>query len=144
MPDDSSPRLPALSRRHDGTDILTELAELWPHSPWVFPGLKTGAHYSASALSYLHTQLRDAKGWPAEFVLYSFRHTFGTRLAESGAKPYAIMKLMGHTKLETSMRYIHLSDESVTLDAKRAELYGRMLRGEVEASHAEAPKSREA
>lgn len=123
-------------------DTLTELAALWPDSPWVFPGLVKDSHYSASALSALHTKLRVEKDWPVEFVLYSWRHTYGTRLAESGAKPYAIMKLMGHTKIETSMRYIHLSDESVTLDAKRAELYGKVLRGETEDATQQAPPIR--
>lgn len=114
------------------TDTLAELSALWPESEWLLPGQKKGSHYCASTLSILHHNLVVEHGWPKEFVLYSFRHTFGTRLAESGATPYAIMKAMGHKRIETSMKYIHLADDSVTLALKRAEIYSKMLRGEVQ------------
>lgn len=39
------------------------------------------------------------------------RHTFGSLLAEYTKDPYLIMELMGHSKLETSMTYIHGSRE---------------------------------
>ncbi|MBI9052345.1 MAG: site-specific integrase [Bacteroidales bacterium] len=41
------------------------------------------------------------------------RHTFGTMLAELTYNPYLIMKLMGHADIETSMIYIHLSQEHI-------------------------------
>lgn len=39
------------------------------------------------------------------------RHTFGTFLADTTANPYLIMQLMGHSKIDTSMIYIHKSEE---------------------------------
>lgn len=41
------------------------------------------------------------------------RHTFGTQLAEITQNPYLIMQLMGHTSINTSMIYIHLSSELI-------------------------------
>lgn len=41
------------------------------------------------------------------------RHTFGTFLAEKTQNPYLIMDLMGHSKIDTSMIYIHRSQERI-------------------------------
>lgn len=38
---------------------------------------------------------------------HSARHTFATRLADSGATMPSISALMGHKKFETTMRYVH-------------------------------------
>ena len=36
---------------------------------------------------------------PADFVLHSLRHTFATRLGESGADAFTIMRLRGHSRV---------------------------------------------
>jgi len=41
------------------------------------------------------------------------RHTFGTMLAELTQNPYLIMDLMGHADIQTSMIYIHRSQERI-------------------------------
>ncbi len=42
-------------------------------------------------------------------VLYSLRHSFGTRAVEQGMNLYQVAQLMGHASIETTMRnYIHL------------------------------------
>lgn len=41
------------------------------------------------------------------------RHTFGTLLAELTQNPYLIMDLMGHADIQTSMIYIHRSQERI-------------------------------
>jgi integrase len=50
---------------------------------------------------------------PADFVLHSFRHTFGTRLGETGADAFTIMRLMGHSTVTVSLRYVHPSPEAM-------------------------------
>ena len=48
---------------------------------------------------------------PKDFVLHSLRHT---RLGESGADAFTIMKLIeGHSSVTVSQRYVHPSPESV-------------------------------
>jgi integrase len=46
------------------------------------------------------------------------RHTFGTMLAELTYNPYLIKELMGHADIETSMIYIHLSQEHINKQLK--------------------------
>jgi integrase len=66
--------------------------------------------------TYVNQQHREAciaANFPDDFVLHSLRHTFGTRLGESGADVFTIMKLMGHSSVTVSQRYVHPSPESV-------------------------------
>ena len=44
---------------------------------------------------------------PGECVVHCFRHTYGTRLGESGADAFTIMRLMGHSSVRVSRRYVH-------------------------------------
>lgn len=42
---------------------------------------------------------------------HSLRHGFATYLAEQGANPAAIQRLLGHESLQTTNRYVHTSDK---------------------------------
>ncbi len=42
---------------------------------------------------------------------HSLRHGFATYLAEGGASPTAIQRLLGHESLQTTTRYVHTSDK---------------------------------
>lgn len=42
---------------------------------------------------------------------HSLRHGFATYLAEKGANPAAIQRLLGHESLQTTTRYVHASDK---------------------------------
>ena len=66
-----------------------------------------GKPASRNGLQHAHEDVRKAAGLPEDFVLHSLRHTFCTRLAESGCDVYTLMKLAGHANLATSQRYIH-------------------------------------
>ncbi len=112
-------------------EVLAFLFELWPDSEWIFPGQRKGTHLTVWALDNLHYDLRNNSSFPKTFVIYSFRHTFGTRLAESGAKPWTIKKVMGHASIKTSEKYIHVSEESVDLDMRRKVLFDDAVRGEL-------------
>jgi len=41
---------------------------------------------------------------------HDLRHTFGIRLADSGASTRTIMDLIGHSQMATSPRYTHATD----------------------------------
>jgi integrase/recombinase XerC len=42
---------------------------------------------------------------------HSLRHGFATYIAERGANPAAIQKLLGHASLQTTSKYVHESDK---------------------------------
>ncbi len=64
-------------------------------------------------LNEQHRAVREQLKFPKDFVPHSLRHTYGTRLGESGADVFTIMKLMGHSSVTVSQRYVHPSPESV-------------------------------
>ena len=80
-----------------------------------------GKPLQASLLGQQQKRVRELLKLPADFVLHSLRHTFGTRLGEAGADAFTIMRLMGHSTVTVSQRYVHPSPEAVEL------AFGRLM-----------------
>ena len=68
-----------------------------------------------NSLAHLHACVRRRLKLPEEFVLYSLRHTALTRLGENGADAFTIMRIVGHSSVTTSQRYVQPSSETVAL-----------------------------
>jgi integrase len=81
-----------------------------------------GGPLSATWLDQQHAKIRSELAFPVEFVLHSLRHTFGTRLGEAGADAFTIMKLMGHSTITVSQRYVHPTPEGIELAFERLEI----------------------
>lgn len=64
-------------------------------------------------LNQQHAALRTLLKLPVEFVPHSFRHSFGTRLGEAGADAFTIMRLMGHSSVTVSQKYVHPTPEAM-------------------------------
>jgi len=47
------------------------------------------------------------------FRFHDLRHTFGSRLAQRGVDLFTISRLMGHKDVNTTMRYLHHSTETL-------------------------------
>ena len=81
-------------------------------------------------LNQQHVELRKLLKLPADFVPHSFRHTYGTRLSETGADAFTIMELMGHSTITVSQRYVHPSPEAMENAVSRMEKWNtEKLRG---------------
>ena len=89
---------------------------------FVWPAPTKSGHMDHSTLKKQHARtfrtLNDeAKrtGQPIlkPFVLYSFRHTFLTRLAESGCDAWTLARIAGWSDISISKRYVHPSEEAV-------------------------------
>jgi integrase len=81
------------------------------HSPYVFPGDGKSGHLVA--LQHPHEDtVRNTKLEPFEF--YCWRHTFGTRAAQSGMDRYSLARLMGHSSPTVTARYyVHVTETHV-------------------------------
>ncbi len=45
--------------------------------------------------------------------IHDFRHSFASFLVNGGRSIYEVGRLLGHTQIKTTMRYAHLSDETL-------------------------------
>jgi len=83
-----------------------------PDDGWVWPALTKSGHIEPSTLKKQHRRaLTRSKVRP--FVLYSLRHTFLTRLGESGCDAWTLARIAGHSSIAISSRYVHPSEDAV-------------------------------
>jgi integrase len=89
-----------------------------PLEGFVWPAPTKSGHMEPSALKKQHAKaLKDSKVRP--FVLYSLRHTFLTRLGESGCDAWTLARIAGHSSIAISSRYVHPSEDAVLLAMSR-------------------------
>lgn len=77
-------------------------------SPYVFTNAATGKAYN----SVTHALQKAAKKASVlDINFHTLRHTFASRLAQSGVPINTIRELLGHGSLEVTLRYAHLSQK---------------------------------
>ena len=93
-----------------------------PDEGWVWPAPTKSGHIEPSSLKKLHASVFATLEAEAEkgngkavrkFVLYSLRHTFLTRLGESGCDAWTLARIAGHSSITISGRYVHPSEDAV-------------------------------
>ena len=103
------------------------LEERWervgePIEGWVWPAPTRSGHLESSSLKKQHARtfrilnedVRKNNAKPVRrFVLYSLRHTFLTRLGESGCDAWTLARIAGHSSVAISGRYVHPSEDAV-------------------------------
>lgn len=87
-------------------ELAKLLAKLPRKSEWVFP-TKTGRR-----MTHLLRRLKEiaAATEVQNATLHKFRHTYATRLLESGSDIVTVQKLMGHSDIETTRQYLNPDD----------------------------------
>jgi hypothetical protein len=97
--------------------IRVILEERWrtmgqPAEGWIWPASTKSGHINHSSLKKQHTlALKLSSARP--FLLYSLRHTFLTRLGESGCDAWTLARVAGHSSVSISSRYVHPSEDAV-------------------------------
>jgi integrase len=88
-------------------------------SVWVFTDEPGTGPLPIWTLEDQHKRVKAALRLPADAVIHSFRHTFGTRLGEAGADAFTIMRAMGHSSVVVSQKYVHPTPEAMELAVER-------------------------
>ena len=93
-----------------------------PQEGWLWPAPTISGHIDHSSLKKQHSKTFRTVNKEAKknelppvtpFVLYSLRHTFLTRLGQSGCDPWTLARIAGHSSIAISSRYVHPSEDTV-------------------------------
>jgi integrase len=108
------------SKRNVGmtSRVSRELASLWELSPKKIDALVFGSSEfkKSFATAVRVAQLKD-------FRFHDLRHTAVTRMVAAGMPIPEIMKISGHSKMETFLRYVNQSNTTTQLHANALERY---------------------
>lgn len=90
--------------------VVWEMAQRYPRTgPW-FPGSDFG-HMRAQTISMVVGRLFHALG--IEGSIHRVRHSFGTRLMDSGANLRQVQQLMRHANLDTTALYTQVREDGL-------------------------------
>jgi integrase len=93
-----------------------------PSQGWAWAAPTNSGHIDHSSLKKQHAKAfrtanheANKKSLPllTPFVLYSLRHTFLTRLGQSGCDAWTLARIAGHSSIAISSRYVHPSEDAV-------------------------------
>ena len=102
-------------------ETLALLRTYWKthrHKTWLFPATGRNQKHSPTATSPMSRAsvqgaFRKAKHragiTKTGVAIHTLRHSYATHLLEAGVNPRLIQRSLGHTQLETTMLYLHLT-----------------------------------
>lgn len=95
--------------------LLTELRQWWcghRTKPWLFPGMvgesRQRPMHPGSVQRLMKKIVARAK-LRKSASMHTLRHSYATHLLEAGVDVVTVQKLLGHSDLSTTARYLHLS-----------------------------------
>jgi integrase/recombinase XerD len=93
--------------------VLAELRSLWKthrDKRWLFPSPRQEGPISRYALWLTFKQAVQAAGITRRITPHSLRHSYATRLLESGVDIRVAQILLGHARIGTTAIYTHLTE----------------------------------
>jgi integrase len=79
---------------------------------WIFPSKRAAGGHLTTVTKQFEKARKEA-GLPNDLVLYCARHGFGTEMYRATKNLFAVMNVMGHTTVSTTMKYQHQDIDEV-------------------------------
>jgi integrase len=123
-------RIPLPPSAHN---VIAALPKL-PENPYVIVGHVSGQHITD--LQHPWRRIRARAGLD-DVRIHDLRHTYASNAVSEGMPIQMVGRLLGHTQLQTTMRYAHLADDPVrrAADANAAALEAALGFGHLRKHH---------
>ena len=105
--------------------LAEELRAYWTRARprvWLFPGRNGQQPLDTSGVGKVYTEAKRRARITKRGGIHGLRHAFATHLLEMGVDLPTIQRLLGHTSIQTTMRYLHVARSSLTLHGAPIEL----------------------
>ena len=93
--------------------VLLELRAyylIYKPKQYLFNGYCPGKRYSVRSIQHLMQKALTKVGLENKhFTIHTIRHSFATHLLDNGTDLHTIKELLGHSSLQTTMKYMHLT-----------------------------------
>ena len=94
-------------------DLISESHKILAHrilkaGEWLFPSRRLPGQH-VKRLNTTHDKVCEKAG--LNFVLYDFRHSFATRMAQAGVDLATLAAILGHSSIRIVERYVHITAE---------------------------------
>lgn len=97
--------------------LLEHLRGYWrEYQPgeWLFPNATKTAPMSADNARRMYYRIKARAGIKHGYGIHTLRHSFATHLIEAGVPLPVVQLLMGHSKISTTMKYIHVTQKHLS------------------------------
>jgi len=93
--------------------LLDQLRCYWcavrPQGPWLFDGHPQDRPMTRSGPTWIYKTAKAKAGIDKPGGIHTLRHNYATGLLEAGVELCVIQRLMGHSSIRSTMRYLHLA-----------------------------------
>ncbi len=97
--------------------VLQELRAyyiIYKPTEYLFNGYKPGKRYSVRSIQHMmHKALLKIGLESKNYSVHTIRHSFATHLVDNGTDLHTVKELLGHSSLQTTMQYMHLSAKRI-------------------------------
>jgi integrase/recombinase XerD len=94
-------------------DVLRRYWRAFPSKGYLFPSWRGNRHMCCSALQLACREAAARSGLRKRVTVHTLRHSFATHLLEGGTDIRIIQALLGHTQIDTTVRYTRVSTQLV-------------------------------